>query len=88
MSGNFEPREHDRGMVFRGSLITSRRVEMGADETTGDGEVEVVAMEMGWRRSGRPQENTRERKNGIQYMCRMWLSENKREVSNPREHNT
>lgn len=35
---------------------------MGADETIGDGEVEVVATETGSRRSGRPQENTRERR--------------------------
>jgi hypothetical protein len=37
---------------------------MGADETIGDGEVEVVATETGSRRSGRQQENTRERRKG------------------------
>jgi hypothetical protein len=34
---------------------------MGADETIGDGKVEVVATETGSRRSGRPQENMEKR---------------------------
>lgn len=39
--------------------------QMGADESIGDREVEVVATETGSRQSGRPQENMQEREKGI-----------------------